>query len=324
MKSVKLQQILVYTALTASMVAVPAMTATAETNPATSTGQTAINAQNSATASDSAGGAAPTVNAPQSVDNGSIQEAVAACPLQEASETAMAQAMEVIKIVPDVDELFNNKTEAAQGCFAASSKVMNLALEIPSFDGFNSAAAQLIKRNITNMIQQKQQEFLAMGCEIADQALLSALSPVQEYLTAYNSQVGTFNGLLGNLDMGAGYESSTSGGFYDDLSSSIGSTINETQSRIQSDGQNMQQVSDNLTTQYRNILNSSTPISGGTNTSTAAPVTTSSTPTYIAPAPTTTTQPATSTTIPSTSTTQSSSTNPYGTATQTQSATNPF
>ena len=319
---------LVYTALTASMVAAPAMTATAETNPATSAGQTAINAQNASTAAASAGGAGNTTNAPQPINNGSIQEAVEVCPLQEASEQAMAQAMEVIKIVPDVDELFNNKTEAAQGCFAASSKVMNLALEIPSFDGFNSAAAQLIKRNISNMIQQKQQEFLSMGCEIADQALLSALSPVQDYLTAYNTKVGTFNGLLGNLDMGAGYENTTSGGFYGNLSSSIGSTIDQAQNRIQTDGQNMQQSADSLAAQYRNVLNNATPISGGTTSGattsrTVAPTTTtSSTPAYTAPP--TTTQPTTNTTVPSTSTTQSSSANPYGSAPQTQSATNPF
>lgn len=335
MKSTKLKKVLVYTTLAASMTAITAIAATnpADTtsNPATSAGQSAINSQNAGTLATPANtdSGLTTTNAPEGVENESIQEAVATCPLQEASTKAMKDAMEVIQITPDVDGLFNNSTEAAKGCFAASSKVMNLALEIPSFDGFNSAASQIIKQNLTKMIEQKQQEFLAMGCEIADQALLSALSPVQDYLASYQLKVGAFNGLLGNLDMGAGYEGNSTGGFYDGISDSIGSTIDDAKSRIETDGKNLQAVSDNLENQYKNILNGSVPISNGSSSSATTTVTpTTSTPAAAAftAAPTTSTvQPTTSSSVstPAAASTTTSSANPYGSPT-TQSATNPF
>ena len=359
MKSVKLQKILVCTTLVASMTGLTAIAATNPAgnttpntggsiatppfNPATSSGQSGINGQNSGTLANPAdpNTSLPTVNAPQGVENESIQEAVAACPLQEASEEAIAEAMEIIKIVPDVDEIFNNKTEAAKGCFAASSKVMNLALEIPSFDGFNSAAAQIIKRNLTSMIEQKQKEFLAMGCEIADQALLSALSPVQDYLVKYNNKVGSFNGLLGNLDMGAGYEGSN-GNFFDGIAGSIGSTITEAQGRIDQDSQAMKDTADRLAGEYKDILDKAPPISGGGfgggmnggGTGTTDPVPPTNTGSNNArsfaaapaslPPTATQSQSAPVASSPAPSAAPSSSANPYGGAPQTPSATNPF
>lgn len=357
MKSAKLKQILVYTTLAASMTAATAIAATNPAggtigtaaggsiatppfNPATSSGQTDMNNQNAGTSSNPANtdSGMPTTNAPQGVNNESIQEAVAVCPLQEASEQAIKDAMEVIKIVPNVDEIFNNQTEAAKGCFAASSKVMNLALEIPSFNGFGSSLGEILKKNLTSMIEQKQKEFLAMGCEIADQALLSALSPVQDYLVKYNNQVGAFNGLLGNLDMGEGYEGGN-GGFYEGLVGSVGSTIDDAKGRIDADSAAMKQTSDRLAGEYKNILDKAPPITGGGNTGGGEPVppidTNSTSPrnapaarsTFSAPpqfTPQSTPQAPATAAAPAATSNPSPSTNPYGGAPTNPSANNPF
>lgn len=351
MKLTKLKQVMALSALSVSMAAImtASVSAIAATNPATAGGQTAIqNGVNTVTA----GGGSPAnptgAETSQPIENGAVKDAVADCPLQETAATAIAEAMEVVNIKPDIDAIFNDKTEATQGCFAASSKVINLAMEIPSVTLPWSNTGALVKKQIEKMLLQKQEELIAKGCEIADNALLSALEPVQQYLNDMKSKSGQFNGMIGNIDLsGTGYGNPDKG-LYENASQMIKDKIDGSLANIDAAGIRMADIQKIIDDKYKGSVTDDTfntpPIApepttplwnsydangaaktantGGSTTQNSRTLTTTPSqqptvgtlPTQNVPAPTFSNTPAPS---------SSPSGNPYG-ATQSGSASNPF
>lgn len=301
MKSIKLKRLLVCSALALSIPAIAAETNPAGStppfngssstttgggglggatppfngggsNPATSGGLGDITAGNTGqtTTPASPNGSSPSKDGqtalPEGVKNEDLKEAVADCPLQASSKEAIAEAMRVARIVPDIDATFNNKSDAAAGCFAASSKVINLAMEIPSVSLDWSNLGNLVKKNIERILAQKAEEVLAKGCAIADQALIGALEPVQEYMNGYKNRVGEFNGLVGNFEMGAEYDSKH-GNIYDDIAGMIGGQIQGSQASIEAASEAMRAVDKDILARYSEEL-ANNPLGGGINSNT--------------------------------------------------------
>ena len=336
MKPIKIKLLVVCTALALSLPAVSAE------NPATASGFVSIaEGKASATAglTNPNGASTSTTTAePTPVTNESVQDAVNECPLANTSQAAIEEAMRIASIVPDIDGMFNDKTEAAAGCFAASSKIINLAMEIPSVTLDWSNLGNLVKGNIERILQQKAEEVLDKGCAIADQALLGALQPVQEYMADYQNRVGDFNGLVGNLEMGAEYDSANSG-IYGTVSNMVSEKIAGSQANIASASAAMQNVDAAILAKYKDELTNTMTVPATTAASdantqaqstaaaassysfSAAPTTTTAQPAasvqYQAPASTSSSTASTSTSsVPTTSSSSTSSTtNPYGAST---------
>lgn len=323
MKPTQFKQLLLVSTLALSLPSIAAE------NPATAGGQSAITTGNAAATAgltNPTGASASTDTAePPPVTNESVKDAVNECPLANTSQAAIEDAMRVASIKPDIDGMFNDKTEAAAGCFAASSKVINLAMEIPSVTLDWSNLGNLVKGNIERILQQKAEEVLNKGCAIADQALLGALEPVQAYMADYQNRVGEFNGLVGNIEMGAEYEGSNKN-IYDNVLGMVDAKIAGSQANIAAASSAMKNVDAAILQKYKDELNN-TPFVPATNaasqantqsTQSAAAATqsysfnngttaASTTPSFTA-APTTTAPAATAPTTSSTA----SSTNPYG------------
>lgn len=269
----------------------------------------------------------------QPIANDSVKDAVSDCGLVEAQQNVMDEAMRIASIVPDIDAIFNDKSEAAAGCFAASSKVINLAMEIPSVSFSLTGIGDLVKKNLEKMLMQKADEVLNKGCAIADSALLGALEPMQKYLDDYSTRVGDFNGMIGNLELGSEYEGSNRG-IYDSATQIINGKISDSQSNILAGSKVMQQIDANIASKYKAELQANPIIPSGSSSSASSASTAStfnSAPTYtapaLAPAPATSSQPAASSrtfttpTVNSGSTTSSS--NPFS-AGNSNSTGNPF
>lgn len=333
MKPTQFKQLLLVSALALSLPAIAAE------NPATAGGQSAISTGNAAATAGLTNPTGASVSnetaTPTPVTNESVKDAVNECPLADTSQTAIADAMRIASIKPDIDGMFNDKTEAAAGCFAASSKVINLAMEIPSVTLDWSNLGNLVKGNIERILQQKAEEVLNKGCAIADQALLGALEPVQAYMADYQNRVGEFNGLIGNLEMGAEYEGSDKS-IYENVLGMVNEKISGTQANIAAASSAMKNVDAAILQRYKDELSNTPfvpPASAATTPATQAADTTESysfdngttaatqsftaAPATAAPAtaaPTTTYQaPAASSTSPTASST--SPTNPYGAST---------
>lgn len=266
MKANKLKKVFVVTSLAAAMsvsafaannpagdpAGVPTSGINGPINPATAAGQGGIQQQNQTTAGANNSGTDSPSAPPMGVGNPSVKDAVADCELQEVQEVALVNAIELINAAPKVDELFNSQKEASKGCFAASSQVINLAMEIPTFSPSWSNLGNIIKGNITKMIAAKQQELLAMGCAIADQALLSAMQPIQDYMNKYT---GVLGGMTGNLDMDAEYDPSK-GSLWGQVSGQTQSTIDQAKARLEKDGKTASDISKNFESQYEDMLGS--------------------------------------------------------------------
>lgn len=307
-------------------------------NPATAGGQGAINAGNTTAggANTNQTGSSLGNNEPaQPIANESVKDAVADCPLVEAREEVMEEAMRIATIKPDIDAIFNDKSEAAAGCFAASSKVINLAMEIPSVSFSLTGMGDLVKKRLEKMLLQKADEVLSKGCAIADTALLGALEPMQKYLDDYSTRVGDFNGMIGNIQMDSEYEGS-SRGIYDGASDLIKDRISGSKANILAGSQVMQQIDADIAAKYKAELESNPIISSGNNSnarSALAPTnlnsSANSVPTYSAPVTPAPTQVAPSSrtfstpTMDSGSTSSARSNNPFSTG-NSNSTGNPF
>lgn len=243
------------------------------TNPATSGGQGSMTGGNA----DATGGltnpsgAGATTNAPNPVANESIKEAVADCPLEAYREEAFEEAIRISQIVPDIDVIFNPMNEASAGCFAASSKVINLAMEIPSVSFSLTGIGDLVKKNLERMLMQKAEEVLNKGCAIADQALLGALEPLQKYFDEYSTRVGDFNGMIGNLELGAEYEGSGKG-MYSNASDLIAGMMAGTKADIDAGAKAMAAIDAAILEKYRAELQQTPIVGGGSNGSGGVPV----------------------------------------------------
>lgn len=243
------------------------------TNPATSGGQGSMTGGNA----DATGGltnpsgAGTTTNAPNPVANESIKEAVADCPLEAYREEAFEEAIRISQIVPDIDVIFNPMNEASAGCFAASSKVINLAMEIPSVSFSLTGIGDLVKKNLERMLMQKAEEVLNKGCAIADQALLGALDPLQKYFDEYSTRVGDFNGMIGNLELGAEYEGSGKG-MYSNASDLVAGMMAGTKADIDAGAKAMAAVDAAILEKYRAELQQTPIVGGGSNGSGGVPV----------------------------------------------------
>jgi hypothetical protein len=265
-KPTQFKQLLLVSALALSLPSIAAE------NPATAGGQSAIttgNATATAGLTNPSGASASTdVSEPAPVANESVKDAVNECPLANTSQTAIAEAMRVASIKPDIDGMFNDKTEAAAGCFAASSKVINLAMEIPSVTLDWSNLGNLVKGNIERILQQKAEEVLNKGCAIADQALLGALEPVQAYMADYQNRVGEFNGLVGNLEMGAEYENNNKN-VYANVLTMVDQKISGSEANIAAASSAMKNVDAAILQKYKDEL-SNTPFVPATNAASQA------------------------------------------------------
>lgn len=201
---------------------------TVSTNPSTGGGQNQVSGdfknQNSSTNSTSGSGVKDGTKEPPAVENGDLKEAVEKCPLQESADKAMEDAMILATTQPDVDSMFNTAKEAAQGCFAASSQVINLADMIPNIN--TSGIATATKKALTSIINQKLMDIKDRACAIADEALLSSLQPIKEYMDEYKQRVGEINGLVGNIGvMGDVNAGGTFGVIEGVIDGQIGSTV---------------------------------------------------------------------------------------------------
>ena len=283
-KHIKLQQILVCSAIAITLPAAAATNPAGATppfnpNPATSDGQDAIKDGNT-TATGGTGnpnGASGNTPAPPApVANESIKDAVVDCPLQEYREEAFEEAMRVASIVPDIDAIFNAESEASAGCFAASSKVINLAMEIPSVSFSLTGIGDLVKKNLERMLMQKAEEVLNKGCAIADQALLGALDPLQKYFDEYAERANEFNGMIGNFEMGAEYEGSHKG-IYDNASDMIKKKIAGTQADIDAGAAAMNAIDKAIADKYREDLAKNPLVPAGNGNTNSSPANTPST-----------------------------------------------
>lgn len=224
-------------------------------NPATGSGVSGMqdNKYGSVNNPADAGAASPTDNpsTPDPVENTSVQEAVENCTLVDDVTKAREEAMRIITIVPNVDAIFGEG--AAAGCFAQSSKVINLAMEIPSLPSWSNLGG-LVKANIQRILLKKGEELIAKGCAVADQALLESMKPMQDYLDEFNSRTDQMNGLIGNFESGAAGGS----GYYDKASDFINNQISGTQARIDADSQQMKDINKAIEDKYGNVVNTGT------------------------------------------------------------------
>lgn len=246
MKLNKIQRAMVCSALALSM-PVTAITANALTNPASSGSQTATDLATKADGSKTtnpatsggqtdiigdikAGNSTTTnpnsdvkTNPPAPVKNSDLEEAVKDCPLEESTDQAAKDAVAVATIQPDVDSLFNSATKAAQGCFAASSEVINLAKQIPDINV--SGIGKATQTAINTIVENKLKEMKSTACAIADEALLSSLEPIKKYMDEYKGRVNEINGLVGNVGGLGGVNGGTSVGIIGEvLDEQIGAT----------------------------------------------------------------------------------------------------
>lgn len=222
-------------------------------NPSTIEGQYDIQQGNNTTASGNASGGSDTPKAPPNdTSNPDISDAVKDCELQDSREAALINVIEIINAQPKVDDLFNNASEAAKGCFAASSQVINLAMEIPTFSPSWSNLGNIIKGNIMKMIAAKQQELIDKGCAIADQALLSAMQPIQDYMAKYNGALGGMTGNFG-LDPNAEYDPSK-GGIFGQAAEHMKGGINDIQGRLDKDGRTAAEANAAWERQYQEMV----------------------------------------------------------------------
>lgn len=228
------------------------------TNPATAGGQSDIkdgNADATTGTSNPTGSSGKDPAPTQPIDNESIQEAVANCPLVETHDKVLEEALRVASITPNIDGIFNDASEAAKGCFAASSEVINLAMEIPSVSFSLTGIGDLVKENLERILMQKAEEVLDKGCAIADQALLGALDPLQEYLHEYSQRAHEFNGMIGNLEMGAEYEGKY-GNLYESASGLIQEQIAGSKANISAGNDAAKKVNAATAAKYKSQLES--------------------------------------------------------------------
>lgn len=225
---------------------------TPDFNPATGSGQDQIRKENEAAAGSSTGNDNPAAG-PNPIGNPNVADSVKSCELQKTQEDALINVIEIINAQPKVDDLFNSQSEAAKGCFAASSQVINLAMEIPTFSPSWSNLGSIVKANIMKMIAAKQQELINKGCAIADQALLSAMQPIQDYMVKYTGALGGMQGNFGGLDMDAEYDE-TKGSLFDQVMKHTQGNIDEIQGRVKRDGEIAADISKNLEKQYEDML----------------------------------------------------------------------
>lgn len=272
MKPNKLQKILVCSAIALTLPAVAATNPAGSTppfngaqNPATAGGQGDIVGGNTTAtggaATNPTGAGAGKDPAPTlPIQNESVQEAIETCPLVTQQEDVFEEALRIASIVPDIDEIFNPANEAAAGCFAASSKVINLAMEIPSVSFSLTGIGDLVKKNLEKILLQKAEEVLNKGCAIADTALLGALDPLQKYFDEYNQRVGDFNGMVGNREMGADYEHK---GIYENAANQLRGRRDGTQADITAAAAALAALDKEMRDRWGAALEESPLVSGG-------------------------------------------------------------
>lgn len=138
------------------------------------------------------------IESPQKVENADLEEAIENCPIAEEQPQAIDDAVQAAMVIPDIDGMFNRVTKEAEGCFANSGQVINLAMmvKIPVFNGgVGTAVSTALERIITA----KAQEIKDRVCKIADEALLDTLGPVQTYLQEYQARASELEGITGNI-----------------------------------------------------------------------------------------------------------------------------
>lgn len=137
------------------------------------------------------------------VNDGDIQEAVKNCEIVEAHEEAQRSAIEMASITPNIDEIFNSVSESAKGCFASSEQIINLAAEIPNINsGWDAVRSQLQKR-MEKILQDKANEIMNQGCNIAQDAIRQAVNPIAGYIDKFEAQANSAsNSIFGNMQVG--------------------------------------------------------------------------------------------------------------------------
>lgn len=99
------------------------------------------------------------------------------------------------------DKIFNASTdlgdgvnEATKGCFTAGEEIINLATLIPSVQtSWRGTIGNVIKDQLQKRALQLKNSILKRGCKIANDAVLKALEPVQEYMQTANKMSAVIN-----------------------------------------------------------------------------------------------------------------------------------
>mgnify|MGYP006932316261 CR=1 FL=1 len=120
--------------------------------------------------------------------------------LAAAQQAVLNQAVQDAVVTPKTDEIFNPQQSgnaATQGCFTASSQIINLATLIPTVPSISWGNIATMVQNVVNQqIQKVQEQMINRGCQIADQAILNAVKPLNAYIT----QIQNVNGMLNNSE----------------------------------------------------------------------------------------------------------------------------
>lgn len=99
------------------------------------------------------------------------------------------------------DKIFNASTdlgdgvnEATKGCFTAGEEIINLATLIPSVQtSWRGTIGNVIKDQLQKRALQLKDSILKRGCKIANDAVLKALEPVQEYMQTADRMSAVIN-----------------------------------------------------------------------------------------------------------------------------------
>lgn len=169
------------------------------------------------------------IESPQTVKNADLEEAVENCPVAEEQPQAIEDAVQAAMVVPDIDGMFNKVTKEAEGCFANSGEVINLAMmiKVPTFNGgIGTAVNTALERIIKAKAEEAKQKF----CTIADAAIVDTLGPVQKYLQEYQARSAELSGITGNV--GDARDPS-----YDKVLGTFGTKINEAEIALNKQGQ---------------------------------------------------------------------------------------
>ena len=145
-------------------------------------------------------------------ESGDIQEAVENCEIVDAHKEAQINAVKIASITPNIDEIFNSASKQAEGCFASSKEIINLAIEIPNITSSWSGISALIQKRVQAIMQEKVNEVLDKGCKIAQGALHESMSPIIAYVDEFNANgKNASNSIFGNMQVGKDTPSYTLG-----------------------------------------------------------------------------------------------------------------
>lgn len=127
------------------------------------------------------------------------------CPIPAALDQAKLEAVQLAQVTPNIDAIFNAADKASEGCFASSREMINLAINIPSING---NLTDIVKQALMKEIEKQKALILKRVCNIADNALLSVLQPLQNYTTIINSKIEEASLIFGDLGVPVTYKSS--------------------------------------------------------------------------------------------------------------------